>query len=404
MSDVARIQAQIAALQEELVTESERPNFSPEKFGKIEKKINQLAEQKSAMDRAREVLAQKAQPSRNNGEWSYGEMLQAVMRAGTKGAIDSRLSKAGIAESDPASGGFAIQPELAAWIYERMYQEGQWLKRCDHTPIATNTNALKITAVQDSSRVVGSQYGGVYAVWLQENGTITESEPKYRQVSFDLKKLAAFWGVTDEMLADAAVLTSKAPEYFERAMRFQLEDSIVRGTGAGQPLGFLNSPALVTATADKGQATKTITFNNILNMLTHTWGALSDYCWFANADTYAQILSMSQQMGTAGQSMFWAGGGVNAPGATLAGIPLVFTEQSSTLGSVGDFVLCNMKEFMVVDKSSPQMMASPHVYFQQDKMAYRLVGRFDGQPMWEQPLTPAQGSSLKSPFIALAAR
>jgi HK97 family phage major capsid protein len=375
-----------------------------EKFGKIEKKINQLIEQKGAMERAREVLAQKAQPSRNTtGDWSIGEMLQAVFKA-TKGTIDARLMKAGLAESDPASGGFAIQPELAAWIYERMFQDGQWLKRCDHTPIATNTNSLKITAVQDSSRVIGQQYGGVYATWLQESGSITESQPKYRQVSFDLKKLAAFWRVTDEMLSDAEILTTKAPTYFERAMRFQLEDSIVRGTGAGQPLGILNSPALVTVPADKGQANYTISFNNILNMLTHTWGSLSDYCWFANADTYAQILSMSQQMGTAGQSIFWPNGGADDAPQTLAGRPIVFTENSSSLGNVGDFMLCNMREFMVVDKSSPALMSSPHVFFQQDQMAYRIVGRFDGQPMWEQPLTPAQGSSLKSPFIALAAR
>jgi hypothetical protein len=51
-----------------------------------------------------------------------------------------------------------------------------------------------------------------------------------------------------------------------------------------------------------------------------------------------------------------------------------------------------------------QAATSMHVRFVTDEMTFRFTYRVDGQPLWNVPLTPFQGSNTKSPFIVLAQR
>ncbi len=50
------------------------------------------------------------------------------------------------------------------------------------------------------------------------------------------------------------------------------------------------------------------------------------------------------------------------------------------------------------------MDTSIHVAFLTGEQAFRWQLRHDGQPFWKKPLTPKNGSSTLSPFVALATR
>jgi HK97 family phage major capsid protein len=47
--------------------------------------------------------------------------------------------------------------------------------------------------------------------------------------------------MTDELLQDSTALTAIASQAFSEEIMFMTEDAIVEGTGAGQPLGYLNA-------------------------------------------------------------------------------------------------------------------------------------------------------------------
>ena len=51
---------------------------------------------------------------------------------------------------------------------------------------------------------------------------------------------------------------------------FKIDDAILRGTGAGQPLGILKSGALVTVAKESGQTDK-ITVENLVKMWSRLW-------------------------------------------------------------------------------------------------------------------------------------
>ena len=341
---------------------------------------------------------------------SLGEQLQAISHHyASKGtSTDSRLVRAptGAGEVDPTGGGFLVQVDFASSIFMLAHDMGEILSRVGKTPISANANGLKIPGVDETSRATGSRWGGVASTWAAEGTAGSESRPKFRVVEFDLKKLISKMTVTDELLADSTALTSIASMAFSEEVMFMTEDAIVEGTGAGQPLGYINSKALVTVPKQVGQAAGTIVKENIDAM----WARMSirsrkNAIFTINQDIEPQLNQLNQAVGTGGQLVYLPPGGIaNAPNATLYGRPLIATEYNAALGAVGDIALVDLSQYMLVDKGGVQMATSMHVAFDTDEMRFRITYRVDGKPMWSVPVTPFKGNITKSPFVALAAR
>jgi HK97 family phage major capsid protein len=341
---------------------------------------------------------------------SLGENLQAIQQhALSRGAnSDARLVRAptGAGEVDPTGGGFLVQVDFAASIFMLAHDMGDILGAVNKVPISAQSNGLKIPGIDETSRATGSRWGGVSSKWAAEGVSGDESRPKFRLIEFDLKKLISKMTVTDELLADAPALAQIAGQAFSEEIMFMTEDAIVEGTGAGQPFGVLNSPALVTVAKQAGQAAKTFVYENVLDMWSRCWGrARKNAAWYINQDVEPQLFALNQTIGTGGAPIYLPPGGISqAPNATLFNRPVVLTEYNSTLGAVGDVLLSDFSQYTIVDKNSVQIASSIHVAFDTDEMRFRVTYRVDGKPMWNAPLTPFKGSATKSPFVTLAAR
>jgi HK97 family phage major capsid protein len=341
---------------------------------------------------------------------TLGEQLQAVQHhyASKGSSTDSRLVRAptGAGEYDPSAGGFLVQVDFAASIFMLSHSMGDILNRVTKTPISANSNGLKIPGVDETSRANGSRWGGVVSSWVADGVSGTESRPKFRLVEFDLKKLISKMTVTDELLADQTALTSIAAQAFSEEVMFMTEDAIVEGTGAGQPLGFLNSGALISVAKETGQAAGTVVKENIDKVWSRCWSrSRQNAVWLINQDVETQLAALNGAVGTGGDLVYMPPGGLSAaPYATLKGRPVLATEYSAALGSVGDIALVDLSQYMLVDKGGVQMATSMHVAFDTDEMRFRITYRVDGKPMWASAMTPFKGSLTKSPFVAIAAR
>jgi HK97 family phage major capsid protein len=86
------------------------------------------------------------------------------------------------------------------------------------------------------------------------------------------------------------------------------------------------------------------------------------------------------------------------------GRPVIPVEYCSTLGTVGDIVLADLSQYIVIDKGGVQTAESIHVRFAYDERTFRATYRIDGQPWHRSAITPANGSNTQSPFVALATR
>ena len=178
----------------------------------------------------------------------------------------------------------------------------------------------------------------------------------------------------------------------------------------GQALGILNSDCLVTVAPEGAQPAATIVYANIVNMFARLHPpSANSAIWMANMTCFPQLAQLNLAVGTGGSVAWLPDGGISGkPYNTLMGMPLILTEHCQALGTVGDIILCDWSQYLIGGKPGAgiQTASSMHFYFNADKMAYRFVLGYDGQPWWRTTLQPKHGGAgaTMSPFIALDTR
>ena len=342
---------------------------------------------------------------------SFGENMMAVMNAGRPGGqIDPRLYNAasGLNETVPSDGGFLVQQDYVAGLMEDVFETGKLAAKCEKLQISGNANSMKINGVDETSRA-SSRSGGIVGYWLEEAGQKTESKPKFRKIELSLNKLIGLCYATDELLDDASALEGYIRNGFVNEFGFLLDDAIINGTGAGQPLGILNAGCLVSVPKETGQDADTIVAENIMKMRSRLFASSrGSAVWLINQNAEPQLHQMSLAVGAGGIPVYLPAGGISAqPYDTLYGIPVMPIEQCATVGTVGDIILADFsKGYVLAEKGGIKSDVSIHVRFDYDESVFRFVYRVDGQPKRASALTPYKGgaAATQSHFIALASR
>ena len=260
---------------------------------------------------------------------------------------------------------------------------------------------MKINAFAESDRT-SSRFGGLIGYWLSEAGTKVASAPKFRQMELSLKKFVVLCYATDELLQDAALLDQTLRQGFSEELALRLDDSIIRGSGAGQPLGILNSGCLVSVART---TPSTIVTADIMSM----WGRLlpgshKNAVWVVNPDSLPTLYQLTVSVGTAGgQTVFIPGGTIQGvPYSTLLGRPLIVSEVGSSLATAGSLILADFTCYGIITKGT-KVDTSMHLAYLTDESIYRGVTRIDGQPLLSSSVVPFKGANALSAFVSLAA-
>lgn len=362
--------------------------------------------------RERPLVPAAARDPNEVGKWGFrsvGEFASAVRAAHPSSGgrnLDPRLianaptsyGSEGVGED----GGFAVPPDFRRDIMQKVMGEESMLSRTDQLTSSSNS----ITIPKDETTPWQTS-GGIQAAWEGEGAQFSQSKPSLEQSTIRLNKLTALVPVTEELLSDAPALSTylrrKTPEKFD----FKINDAILNGTGAGQPLGVLNSGALITVNAESGQAADTVRFENIVNMYSRLYSACrQNAVWLINQDVEPQLLTMQfPGTGTAVPAYLPPGGLSAQPYGTLLGRPVIATEAAQTLGDAGDITLVDLRQYMTATKTGGiRQDVSIHLWFDYDVTAFRFVMRVAGQPWWSNAISPKNGSNTRSCFVTLAAR
>lgn len=354
--------------------------------------------------------------SGDSGKWgwrSFGDFAASVRVASNRagGSIDPRLianapttyGSEGVGED----GGFAVPPDFRTAIMEKVMAEDSLLSRTDQ--LTTTSNSITFPADEttpwDSS-------GGIQAYWGAEGGQLTESKLALKEKQVRLNKLTCLVPVTDELLQDAGALDGylrrKVPTKFD----YKVQNAIVTGSGAGQPVGILNSDCLISVAKDTStspvQPANTIRYKNVLDMWTRMYAPCrSRSVWLINQDVETQLYQMQFTIGASSPVPVYlpAGGASATPYGTLMGRPVIPVESCSTLGTQGDIILADLSQYLSVTKTGGiRSDVSIHLYFDYDVAAYRFIMRIAGMPWWGSAISPANGSNTRSCFVTLDTR
>src|SRR5581483_2671890 len=351
-------------------------------------------------------------PDPRGGFKSFNHFCHDVRRASVPGeqvvtkALTEWTTKAasGLNESVGSEGGFLVPPEFSAQIMQRVY-DNDLLSRCQSYTVGGSSMAFPI--VDETSRADGSRFGGVLGHWDAEAAQFTATKPGFGRLELALKKLLTLCYVTEELLQDSGTpLQQYLTNLYAQEIAFKIGNAIVRGTGSGMPQGILNAPSLVSVSKETGQAATTILYENIVKMWQRMWAASrQNAIWLINQDTEQQLMQLALNIGTAGTAAYLPPGGLSEkPYGTLMGRPVIPVEFCSTLGTVGDIILVDLSQFIIIRKGETQSESSIHIRFDFAETAFRTIFRADGKIWWGSALTPFQGSNTLSPAIALSTR
>lgn len=343
-----------------------------------------------------------------------GDYLQAVIRSSTPGnEFDPRLTAlrapTGLNGGVGADGGFLVASDVSKDIWQRSFATGQVLSRVNRIQVGPGANSIRHPYMKETARTAGNRYGGVQVYRKAEAGTVTASRPAFSEFKLELETGMALVYLTDEIMADATQLDSFVRMVVPQAITFTMEDELINGNGVGKCQGILNAASLVSVAKETGQLAATLQAENIAKMWARMFApSRSNAVWFVNQDVEAQLNTLTLGTGAFNTPVYIPAGGISGtPFGTIYGRPVVAIEHCATLGTVGDIILADMSQYVLIEKGGVDIASSIHVQFLYGEQVLRFTYRNNGSAGYSWAagaLTPAKGTNTLSPFVALATR
>ena len=201
------------------------------------------------------------QPSRADGyrpEWaSCAEWTRALVRASTGRGVDERLERvsedgmeihAAITGGELWQGGALVPEPMLPELRVDPLVQVPLRELCSVWPMTSGTQ--RFPYMFDDDRSGGAPYGVQYR-WEGDDDTdvLDESSPTFAGARARAKSLEAYMLVDYPLVMDAAEAFETAIARVVRVVyNWILDKAIIRGSGAGEPLGILNAPGTITVT------------------------------------------------------------------------------------------------------------------------------------------------------------
>ena len=321
--------------------------------------------------------------------------------------ITKAASTSGMEVSSDQYGGWLMPVEFQNRLLNAVEQKNVIMERC--TKIPMGMPIVEIPYVNGFDLSSGLVYGGIQWTWVDELEAVTETRPKIGKIQLKLNKCMGMCYASDEILADSPQsMEALLKNGFENGLTYALMYAFLRGSGAGMPQGILNAGCLVSVTQETDQPAGTIYFENIVKMYSQAFNP-SNCVWMANISCLPQMAAMNLAVGTGGVPVWLPAGGISvSPYPTLFGLPVIWTDHCSDVGTVGDIILADWSQYLVGQKSGKDVSnfdSSIHVKFEYMQTAFRFAYRTDGAAWWKTYYTPPQATTkYRSPFVVVETR
>lgn len=338
------------------------------------------------------------------GEW--GDFLYAIWNKqahridhkGLKWFREEKDEDKAMAEGTGASGGFLVPAEFLAQLQSVMAEEG--IVRGRATKIRMRRRQVTIPVLDQTGTTSGRPhwFGGMRFYWTEEASEKTETEPKFRQVNLTAHKLIGYTYASDELLADSAIALGdfiSGPLGFAGGISWMEDYAFLNGTGVGQPLGVIPSPATITINR---AATNAIAWADLANMMENFLPS-GRGVWIISQSAMADLIQMSGPTGNA--SYIWQPNAREGVPGYLLGMPVIWSEKVPRIGTAGDVVLADFRYYLLGDRQATTIESTQYDRWKYDQTSWRAVHRVDGQPWLSTPLTYQDGTTQVSPFVIL---
>lgn len=293
-----------------------------------------------------------------------------------------------------ASGGFAVPTQFRDDMLMIRPEGAIVRQRATVIPAGDPPDSMiTIPAFDQGAKGV---FGGVEVYWVGEGEEKPETGASLREVSLQPQEVSAHTVVTDKLLRNWGAASSFITTLLRGATVAAEDMAFLRGNGVAKPIGVLNGTGVIAVNRSVANNIQYVDIVNILAKLLPE--SVSRAVWIANQGVLPKIATLKDD---AGRYIYIGGDATRGIPATLAGIPIMFTGKTPTLGSKGDLMLVDFTYYLIKDGSGPFVAASEHVLFRQNKTVIKITWNVDGKGWVNEPLTLEDGVTKVSPYVVL---
>lgn len=338
--------------------------------------------------------ASPVRPAKTHPFHDFGDFCSRIVNRGDIPSEYRAINHPAIQMAQTTSataGGYMVPDEFKASILE-IAMEGA-IVRPRATVIPMGTDSLKMPAWNQETHATNF-YGGVLGYWVGEGSPISDSSAAFREVSLAVNALCGLNYQSLRLLKASPMGVAQLLETgFANVIRFMEDQAFLDGGGTTQPVGIIGCDCEVAVNRAGAGA---IAAADIVGMYAAFMGSLSNAVWIANKTTFPQLYALKD----GGNNQLWIPSLAPGVPGTLLGIPLLFSEKASALGTKGDLMLADFQYYLVGDLGELAIDYSEHVRFANLEGAMRMYKWVDGKPWMASTYTPRKGTAL-SPFVIL---
>jgi len=320
----------------------------------------------------------------------------------TRNPLDERLRAFNsMSEGVGEDGGFAVPPGLYGGALDRSLEQEAIRPRASVLPMEGPT---MIVPAFDYTDGTGGKRAGLQLAWLGESASASNQIAKVTPLNLRANKAGIWISTSNELAEDMPAFERRIEVAIIDGMTAGLDYAFLFGNGAGQPLGVMNAPALLTVSKESGQTAAELKEDNLTKMA----GRLHPMCWrkavwLVSPTCVPQLFKLAQATGP-NAGVRTAVISESDQGLRILGKEVIVTDACAPLGTTGDIVLADLSKYLIGLRREARLETSIHAGWQTDELGVRMVIRVGGQPEWSAPIKLRDGTNTVSAFVALESR
>lgn len=265
--------------------------------------------------------------------------------------------------------------------------------------IPADGGEIVIPALDLSGSFVEGQsqyYGGVTIAWSSDDADPTLTQPNFNQIRLKTNAMKATTRIKNQLMMRSAIsIDAVVSNLLGSAIGRARDYAILRGTGVGQPLGVLNSPATIDA---GGSAIDFPTLNGMEDSVIPERD--ENYIWVIHTKKRSSINTLQQTNNTLVTYLPDLRG---KPGRQLLGREVVYTDKLPYSASdVSNTVnLIDPTAIVVAEFQGIALAVSDQARFEQDETVIRAILSLDAQPWMKSKIAVTSDPLYVSGFVTI---
>lgn len=330
---------------------------------------------------------------------SAGDLLLAIARKDVKRLVSVYgVEVKAHTERDGTTGGFYIPESTLQNVLPDLSLVSGIGNLVRRIPVSTPDGSIPM---RDYSRSVTANVGesasasGIASQLRAESGAYTEEQMYFEKVRWSVSDYASgYVKASRELVKDLPMIEALLRAGIEEDVKNKEEFAIMRGSGAGQPLGAITWAGTIEVTEDTDNTFAVADMDEMVSR--HLVSDASRVAWAYHHGAYPNVAGMERGNGNA--VMHNVSGSLSK---LLNGYPQFMSQHLPAQGTTGYVLLGDWSKYFLFELGGLYVEMSEHADFLNGNVVWRFGKRQDGRPIMTAAVTLADNSFTVSPFVKL---